>query len=189
MQWHLATMAVALTDVVVRDGSTVSVRLAEERDVPALLQLLQSLSTQSLYYRFHSLPALSTSDVCALIDVDRKATTLIAESGGRVLAFASYHPQLADPHRAEVSFAVSDAVQGHGIGTRLLEQLAKVARAAGITTFDAHVLAVNRQMMDVFRHSGFTETVRLEGGTYHVTLSLAVTDAFSEQAAARSQIA
>ena len=182
-------MAVALTDVVVRDGSTVCVRLAEERDVPALLQLLQSLSPQSLYYRFHSLPALSASDVRALIGVDGKATTLIAESGGRILAFASYHPQLAEPHRAEVSFAVSDAVQGHGIGTRLLEQLAKVARAAGIDTFDAHVLAVNRQMMDVFRHSGFTETVRLEGGTCHVTLSLAVTDAFAEQAAARSQIA
>jgi N-acetylglutamate synthase-like GNAT family acetyltransferase len=107
------------------------VRLAEERDVPALLQLLQSLSPQSLYYRFHSLPALSASDVRALIGVDGKATTLIAESGGRILAFASYHPQLAEPHRAEVSFAVSDAVQGHGIGTRLLEQLAKVARAAG----------------------------------------------------------
>ena len=182
-------MAIALTDVVVRDGSTVCVRPAEERDVPALLQFLESLSPQSLYYRFHFQPALTMPDVRALIGVDGSATTLIAESGGRILAFASYYPQAADPHRAEVSFAVSDAVQGHGIGTRLLEQLARVAREAGINTFDAYVLAVNRQMLDVFRHSGFTETVRLAGGTCRVTLSLAVTDAFAEQVAVRSQIA
>jgi acetyl coenzyme A synthetase (ADP forming)-like protein len=154
-----------------------------------LLQFLQSLSPQSLYYRFHFRPALSAPDVRALIGVDGGATALIAESGGRMLAFAGYYPQPADPHRAEVSFAVSDAVQGHGIGTRLLEQLARVAREADIHTFDASVLTANRQMLEVFRHSGFTETVRIEGGTCHVTLSLAVTDAFAEQAAARSQIA
>jgi acetyl coenzyme A synthetase (ADP forming)-like protein len=88
-----------------------------------------------------------------------------------------------------VAFAVSDAVQGHGIGTRLLEQLAKVARQAGINTFDAYVLGDNRRMLEVFRNSGLTETVCLEGGVCHVALSLAVTDQFVEQAAARSQMA
>jgi acetyl coenzyme A synthetase (ADP forming)-like protein len=182
-------IAVAPTDVVVRDGSTVCVRQAEERDVPGLLQFLQSLSPQSLYYRFHFRPSLNAPEVRALIGVDGGTTTLIAEAGGRMVAFASYCPQPDDPHRAEVSFAVSDAVQGHGIGTRLLEQLARVAREAGIDTFDAYVLTVNRQMLDVFRNSGFAETVRLEGGTCLVTLSLAVTDEFAEHAAARSQLA
>jgi acetyl coenzyme A synthetase (ADP forming)-like protein len=179
-----------MTDVVVRDGSTVCVRQAEERDVPGLLQFLQSLSAQSLFYRFHGFPALSEPQVRALIGADgSSATTLVAESGGRVVAFAGYYQGLGAPQRAEVAFAVSDAVQGHGIGTRLLEQLAKVAREAGITTFDAYVLGNNRQMLEVFRNSGFTETVRLAGGICHVALSLAVTDQFVEQAAARSQIA
>jgi GNAT superfamily N-acetyltransferase len=159
-------------------------------DVLALQQFLQSLSPKSLYYRFHMYPALTEPDVRALIGADGgTATTLIAESGGRIVAFAGYYPRPGDSHRAEVSFAVSDAVQGHGIGTRLLEQLANVAREAGITTFDAYVLAVNRPMLDVFRNSGFTETLRLEGGMCHVTLSLAMTEQFVEHAAARSQIA
>ena len=67
------------------------------------------------------------------------ATSIVAEAGGRIVAFAGFHrdPQLTG--RAEVAFAVSDAVQGHGIGTRLLEHLADIARDQGITTFDAYV--------------------------------------------------
>jgi acetate---CoA ligase (ADP-forming) len=44
-------------------------------------------------------------------------------------------------------------------------------------------------MLDVFRNSGFTETVSIERGLWHVTLSLAVTDRVTEQLAARSQSA
>jgi acetyl coenzyme A synthetase (ADP forming)-like protein len=184
------TMTVLMTDVVVRDGSTVCVRQAEERDIPVLLEFLQSLSPQSLYYRFHHLPALSEPDIRALIGLDRgSATTLVAESGGRIVALAGYYPCQDVPHRAEVAFAVADALQGHGIGTRLLEQLAKIAREAGITTFDAYVLGGNRQMLEVFRNSGFTETLRLADGVCHVVLSLAMTDQFAEEAAARSQSA
>jgi hypothetical protein len=51
------TATLAMTDVVVLDGSTVCLRQAEEVDVAALLQLLESLSPQSLYYRFHGRPS------------------------------------------------------------------------------------------------------------------------------------
>jgi N-acetylglutamate synthase-like GNAT family acetyltransferase len=184
------TVATAMTDVVVRDGSTVCMRQADEGDVPALLQFLQALSPQSLYYRFHGRPALTESRVRTLVGADGSpATTLVAESGGRIIAFAGYHRDSQARHRAEVAFAVSDAVQGHGIGTRLLEQLAKIARDVGITTFDAYVLGENRHMLEVFRNSGFTETVSVERGVCHVTVSLALTDDFAERAATRSQIA
>jgi len=42
-----------------------------------------------------------------------------------VVALANY-VRLRDPARAEVAIAVSDALQGQGVGTRLLEQLAEV---------------------------------------------------------------
>lgn len=183
-------MAVAMTDVVVRDGSTVCLRQAEECDVEGLLQFLQSLSPQSLYYRFHGRPALTESRVRTLIGVDGSpAMTLVAECGGGIVAFAGYHRDPGARDRAEVALAVSDAVQGHGIGTRMLEQLANMARQAGINTFDAYVLGDNRRMLDVFRDSGLAETVRVEHGVCHVAVSLAVTERSVEQAAARSQIA
>jgi acetyl coenzyme A synthetase (ADP forming)-like protein len=178
----------AVTDVVVRDGSTVCIRRAGEADIAALRQFLESLSPQSLYYRFHGHPSLTESRIRALAGVDGGgAVTLVAECGGRIVGFASYHRRAATPGRAEVAFAVADAAQGQGIGTRLLEQLARGARAAGIDTFDAYVLGDNRQMLEVFRNSGFTETVQVERGVCHVALSIAMTDRFAAQAAARSQ--
>jgi acetate---CoA ligase (ADP-forming) len=182
----------ALTDVVVRDGSTVCIRRAGENDVAALLRFLESLSPQSLYYRFHGRPALTEPRIRALIGLDGgmdggTAVTLVAECAGRIVAFASYHHRREAPRRAEVAFAVADDAQGHGIGTRLLELLATTARATGIETFDAYVLGDNRQMLDVFRHSGFAETVEIERGICHVSLSIAFTDHFAAHAAERAQ--
>jgi N-acetylglutamate synthase-like GNAT family acetyltransferase len=134
----------AATDVVVRDGSTVCLRQADERDVHGLLQFLQSLSQQSRYYRFLGQVPITESRVRASIGhLGGPARSLVAESGARIVAFASYYCDNPSSNRAEVAFAVSDAVQGHGIGTRLLEQLAKFARDAGIDTFDAYVLGDN----------------------------------------------
>jgi len=180
-----------LTDVVLRDGSTVCVRHADEPDIEAVLQFLQSLSPASLHDRFHGHTDLTSSSVRSLIggDGSRATTTLIAESGGRIVALAGYYKNPEVPDRAEVAFAVSDAVQGHGIGTRLLEQLAAIAREEGLHTFDAYVLGENQRMLDVFRNSGLAETVSVERGVCHVTVSLAVTDDFVAHAAARSQLA
>jgi acetyl coenzyme A synthetase (ADP forming)-like protein len=184
------TNAVAATDVVVRDGSTVYLRPAEERDIEPLVEFLEALSPQSRYFRFLGIPSLNAARVGMLTaGHNRAATSLVAESGGRIVAFAGFH---RDPHsvdRGEVAFAVSDALQGHGIGTRLLECLASIARNHGVTTFDAYVLGENRRMLDVFEASGFGVTTTVDRGICHVVLSLSVTSAFSEKAAARSRTA
>ena len=184
------TNEVTVADVVVRDGSTVCLRLAGEGDVEALLEFFRSLSQESLYFRFMGLPALTASRVRALTGAEGgTATSIVAEAGGRIVAFAGFHrdPQLTG--RAEVAFAVSDGVQGHGIGTRLLEHLANLARDRGISEFDAYVLGSNRRMFDVFRDSGFEVTSEFERGVGHVVLSLSLTERFEDLAAARSRAA
>jgi acetyl coenzyme A synthetase (ADP forming)-like protein len=184
------TFEVATTDVVVRDGSTICLRRAEERDVEPLLQFLRSLSKESLYYRFLGVPSLTIPQVRTLTAAGDPATTsLVAESGGRIVAFAASYRNAGAPDRAEVAFAVSDALQGHGIGTRLLERLATVAREQGITTFDAYVMGDNRRMLDVFRDSGFAVTTTFEQGACHVVLSLSMTERLADRAAARSRAA
>jgi acetyl coenzyme A synthetase (ADP forming)-like protein len=184
------TNDVATVDVVVRDGSTVCLRRAVTDDVPALLAFLESLSIDSRYQRFLGLPALTTSRVHALAAADeRTATALIVESHGHIVAFAGFYPEPHQPGRAEVAFAVSDALQGHGIGTRLLERLASLARERGIDAFTAEVLGDNRRMLEVFRESGFGIQTSIERGVCHVVLSLSVTETFRDKAAARSQTA
>jgi acetate---CoA ligase (ADP-forming) len=184
------TNEVATTDVVLRDGSTVCLRPAVDTDIEGLLQFLRSLSPESLYFRFLGLPALTAARVRALTAVDgRPAMSLVAESGGRIVAFAGFYREPTSPDRAEVAFAVSDRLQGHGIGTRLLERLASIARGQGISTFVASVLGENRRMLDVFRSSGFEVTTEFEHGACQVVVSLSATERFAQQAAARSRAA
>jgi len=181
---------VATTDVVVRDGSTVCLRPFEERDLDQLRQFLRSLSPASLYFRFLGLPSLNAEQVRGLTTAGgRAAASLVAESCGRIVAFAGFYKDPTALDRAEVAFAVADALHGHGIGTRLLERLAAIARDQGITTFDAYVMGDNRRMLDVFRDSGFAVTTRSEQDVNHVTVSLSITEGFANKAAARSRSA
>jgi acetyl coenzyme A synthetase (ADP forming)-like protein len=177
-------------DVVVRDGSTVCLRRAEPGDAEVIAVFLQGLSPMSRYFRFLGYPSLTPSRIQPLIaSSDGAASALVAEAGGRIVAFAGFHREATAPDRAEVAFAVADAAQGHGIGTRLLEHLARLARGRRITHFDAYVMTENRRMLDLFRDSGFAVTTTVEDRIYHVSVDLGATVVFQEKAAARSQAA
>lgn len=144
-------------DVVLRDGSTVCLRPSTADDVDALQRFLVSLSTESLYFRFLGLPALTTPRIRALLD-NSTSTSVIGEAGGRIVAFAGFYRDAVHRGQAEVAFAVSDAMQGHGNRHAAARALADIARDQGIETFDAYVLGGNRRMLDVFRDSGFALT-------------------------------
>src|SRR5512132_4352225 len=66
----------------------------------------------------------------------------------RIVAVGEYI-RLRDPAAAEAAFAVADELQGHGIGTRLLERLAALAAEQGIERFVAEVMPENRAMLGV----------------------------------------
>lgn len=157
-------------DVVLRDGSTVRVRVMHADDEPRLLALLQSLSEESRWLRFYSSP----SGVALVNEAHREATLdhtfgLLAFSGTeeRVVGHAFY--AAVDESRAEVAFTIANDFQGRGLGTMLLGQLAEVAAANGIQVFEAEVVAANHAMLHVFRASGFPIEVDAAAGQLHVT--------------------
>lgn len=175
-------------DVVLRDGSTLHLRPVRPDDDVKLLEMLRQMSSQALYYRFMAVPRVDLARAAALTkaDFDRQYV-LAGECAGAIVAIAGYYVNDTSPHCAEVAFAVADAWQGRGIGTRLLECLAEIGRRRDIRTFDAYVLGENRRMMDVFLESGFTAAQELDHGIFHVTLSLELSRAFTDRAAERSQ--
>src|SRR5580765_2869108 len=176
-------------DVVLRDGSTVQVRPVQPGDEASLQDLLQQLSRESLYYRFFTIPSSTLAEVSGLMAADGTITvTLVGELAGRLCAVASYVRSETDRQRAEVAFAIADAVQGRGLGTRMLEMLAEIGRETGLQTFDAYVLGDNQRMLRVFFDTGFEAASRFDSGVFHVTLSLASTAAFELKAAERAEI-
>jgi acetyl coenzyme A synthetase (ADP forming)-like protein len=103
--------------------------------------------------------------------------TLGGGDGERVVAVAAYD-RLREPTKAEVSFAVADELQGRGIGTRLLEQLAGIAERRGIERFIAEVLPENVAMLRVFSDAGFDVARRLDQGTVELEFAIASSEAY-----------
>jgi acetate---CoA ligase (ADP-forming) len=173
----MAVDAPDIRDVILRDGSTLRLRPPQARDADAVLAFFGGLSEQSVYWRFHGFPALTPATVEPFLDPDWQdhGALIGALRGGReeehIVALASF-ARLRDPACAEVAFAVADELQGHGVGTRLLEQLAASAAEAGVSTFVAEVMLDNRAMLRVFEDAGFEVSRRLEGGTTEVRLEI-----------------
>jgi acetyl coenzyme A synthetase (ADP forming)-like protein len=176
------------TDVVLRDGSTLHLRPVRADDDRRLLELFQRMSEQSLYYRFMSVPRIDLEKAARFTQIDEeKQFALVGECGGLLGAIAGYYRCDDAPDRAEVAFAIVDALHGRGIGTRMLERLAEIARPRGVRAFDAYVLGENRRMMEVFLESGFEVSQELESGVFHVTLLIEPTAQYQARAAERSQ--
>jgi acetyl coenzyme A synthetase (ADP forming)-like protein len=169
-------------DVILRDGSTLRLRPPASDDASELLEFFRRLSPESLHMRFHGMPALRPDLVEHVLEpdwADRGALigTLAGAAGPSVVAVATYE-RLRDPSRAEVSFAVADELQGRGIGTRLLEQLAAIAGSHGVERFVAVVLPENSRMLGVFRDAGFDVARRLEQGIVELEFPLTATEAY-----------
>ena len=185
-------MAVAARDVVLRDGTTMRLRPPLRDDADRVIAFLEHLSDQSRYLRFHGYAKPGPRLVEPMLDpdwVERGALAgMIADAEGeRVVALGSY-VRLRDPARAEVAFAVADELQGKGVGTRLLEQLADEAGRVGIESFLAEVLADNRAMLGVLESAGFEVQREYDSGVAEVTLAIDPTASYFDRVDRRDHV-
>jgi acetyl coenzyme A synthetase (ADP forming)-like protein len=179
------------SDVVLRTGATVRLRPVRPDDAPAVERLLERLPADSLFFRFAPLRghsgAARARELCDVDYADRFA--IVAETGARLLAVAMYARSPERRDAAETGFVVEDAVQGKGLGTRMLERLAEIARARGIALFTADVPPRSRRALEVFRDCGFVVEQHAEADAVRVAVSIVPTHAFEEKSAERSELA
>ena len=159
-----------VVDVALRDGSTVRVRPALLEDLDSLEALFARLSANSVRMRFHGSTSPSRAMLKRFADVDyEKSLSLIAETGlgeqTRSIALATYVQ--IDEKRAEMALVVDDAFQGLGLGSVLIEHLGEAAAEAGISTFEAEVLASNADMLEVLRNLDLPIQTSLSAGVVH----------------------
>ena len=177
-------------DVVLRDGSTVRIRVMRPADEPGLCALLASLSDESRWLRFYC----QQNSAAIAAEAHREANLdqafgLIACSGDdeRVVGHAFY--VAIDDERAEVAFTIANDFQSRGLGSILLSQLADVAAANGINVFEAEVVAANHAMLRVFRSSGFPIEVNASVGQLQVVFPTSFTAEARRQFERRESIA
>src|SRR5262249_37225388 len=156
----------------------VHIRAIRSEDRAELARGFGDLSPEAVYFRFFRVKQrLNDDELREFTELDfvkrvgLVATRRIGEEE-RIIASARY--AITDqaprpPHRAEVAFVVGDPFQGRGLGTVLLEHLVVIARANGVTEFEADVLGENNRMLRVFATSGFRVRRSLADGVFHVT--------------------
>lgn len=169
-------------DVILRDGTTLRLRSPTAEDAGGLVAFFRGLSPRSIHLRFHEAPRIGLELVAPFLDPDWNTVgSLVGVVGEardeRIVALASY-ARLRDAASAEVAFAVADELQGHGVGTRLLEQLAEQAREAGIEQFVADVTLENTLMLRVFEDAGFDVERELERGSLEVRFEIGPTERY-----------
>lgn len=164
-------------DVVLRDGGVVHVRPMRSEDAAEAKSFFQRLGPESRYFRFFSVKLeLTDAEVQDFANVDYEdRMALVAVHDGQIIGVGRYDREDPGSDVAEVAFAVVDDHQGRGIGTRLLELLTDHARSNGVRQFRAYVLGENRQMMRVFRNSGYELTRTIDQGVYTVDFPVEVT--------------
>src|SRR5581483_3199661 len=142
------------SDVVLRTGRTLRLRPVRPDDREHLIRFYARLSPEALHFRFFDTRTPEAAVESSPANVDyRLEFGVVGELGGEIVAVAHYFASPGRPKIAEVAFAIRDDMQGLGIGTKLLEKLAEVARTNGIEAFEAEALVDNRAMIDVFLRS------------------------------------
>jgi len=166
-------------DVARAGGVPYHVRPIRPDDAARLVAFHEHLSAHSVYMRFFSFhPTLSKAEVKRFTTVDYvDRLALVAELDDRLIAVGRFDRDDGSDE-AEVAFIVADEHQQQGIGTLLLDELARAARQRNVRTFRAETLAENQNMLDVFRHAGFPVTSSVEYGTVTVRFPVAATDAY-----------
>jgi acetyl coenzyme A synthetase (ADP forming)-like protein len=177
-------------DTILRDGASIRVRDAVPEDEPGLVAFLEGLDVESRRLRFASVGTDLEARAHRWAVPERPGDcSLVAVTGidDRIIGNGSYDRLGADA--AEVAFVVADEFQGRGVATLLLEELARRAHEAGISTFVAEVLPENARMLDVFRTSGFALRVRSEPGSIVVELPTELSGEARERFERREQSA
>lgn len=164
-------------DVVLRDGATAHLRPVVPTDRAALEKMYAGQSERTIYLRFFAhKPTLSDKELTRFTTVDHKdRVAFVIMLDGEMIGIGRYD-RATDPTEAEVAFMISDAHQGRGIGSILLEHLAAAANEKGIERFSAEVLPQNRKMLNVFTDAGYELAREFDDGLVAVHFNIDPTD-------------
>jgi GNAT superfamily N-acetyltransferase len=177
-----------------RDGRPVTIRAIRSDDKGRMADALRDVSPESLYRRTfsvkrdlddHELKQLTEVDfenVVALLAIMKEEGQDRIVGGGRYIRTGASGTVL----RAEVAFLIDDAHQGLGIGSRIFKHLVAIARASGITQFEAEVLPSSEGMLRLFTRSGLPVARTTSRDSIHVTIELNAADAPMDSGQAES---
>jgi acetyltransferase len=148
-----------------KDGSSITIRPIRPEDEPLIVQFHETLSEQSVYFRYFHMMKLSRrtaherlTRIC-FIDYDREMA-LVADyknpdTGEHEILGVARLSKLHGVNEAEFAMLVSDPYQHQGLGTELLGRLIEVGREENLDRVRAEIMPENTAMQRVCEKVGF----------------------------------
>lgn len=155
------------------------IRPIKPEDAPLLSNLFNSLSPQTIYFRFFTpLKSLPNSMLARFtqLDYDREIALVALQENGteEKMLGVSRVITASDPTRAEFAILVSDVWQGKGIGAELLKRCLLIAKERNIHEVFGVVLAENTTMLALGKKLGFDMKTASGGSEYELRITLAI---------------
>lgn len=164
-----------------KNGQEVLLRPIKPEDEPMWIEWFQSLSEESIRYRFFQMLKDTPHEVRVRycnVDYDREVALVaeIVENGKRKILGVSRLSMEPDGKHGEMAFIVSDYWQGLGLGTKLVDYSLDLAKEKGIESVYAIMLQDNYRAISLTKKMGFAIEY-LSDGTVKGTLDLSGEDA------------
>lgn len=181
-------------EVILRNGQSLRIRPIRPDDKKRLGEFFYRLSPRTRYLRFqYAKEHITEQELKYFTEVTPpKRYAYIATTGEaeqeRIVAVGRWD-MLPDNRSAEIAFTVEDNIQLRGVGTVLLEELARAASLYGISVFEAQVLEDNTRMIEVFDESGFKIKKSFSEGVYRLTIDMKDQEEYAKRQAYREHVA
>ena len=159
------------------DGRCVRLRSVLPEDWRLVHDFAASLGPDSLYRRFFGVPRDPGTQLADLVCGPQPEQGppdhggLLAVLDGTAVGLAEWY-RAREPQEAEIAFAVSDALHGHGVATLLAEHLMTAVERAGIRRMLAVTQGDNRDMLGVFVALGLPVRRDWDGGVCTLEIDL-----------------
>jgi acetyltransferase len=142
------------------DGTNVTIRPIRPEDAEIEADFIRDLSDEAKYFRFmHAIDELTPEMLARFtqIDYDREMALIAVtyEDGHEVEHGVVRYITNPDQNSCEFALVISDTLQGHGIGQRMLNRLMEIARSRGLDMIEGEVLSENHRMLQMIRTMGF----------------------------------
>ncbi len=159
-----------------KNGQEVLLRPIKPEDEPMWLEMFQSLSEESIRYRFFQMLKDTPHEVRVRycnVDYDREVALVaeMVENGKRKILGVSRLSIESDEKSGEMAFLVSDYWQGLGLGTKMVDYTLDIAKEKGIEKVEAIILQDNYRALSLTKKMGFGIEY-LTDGTVKATLNL-----------------
>ncbi len=143
-----------------RDGSEIVIRPIGPEDAEREQAFVRALSPESRYFRFMSTLRELPADMLYRFthpDFQRELALVALVGEGLATRQIGVARCVADTDRTSAEFAVvvADEWQNRGVGTRLLCELMRAARAVGLRRIWGDILASNHRMLGLMACLGF----------------------------------